>query len=129
MIDVWGVFFNFLWILGLSVLLATWSYAYYERIGGWNCPTARAQHEGHKTRHILERFGYALALDAGLLLFCAGLAATSRRTWERVVWGVLAAAWVVQAARAGRSGISGRGKMGLCPKRLRETEISLRQRG
>ena len=97
MIDVWGVLFNFLWILGLSVLLATWSYAYYERIGGWNCPTARAQHEGHKTRHILERFGYALALDAGLLLFCAGLAATEDRWWARLLWIGLGLGWVIDA--------------------------------
>jgi len=75
MIDLWGVFSNFLWILGLAVLLATWSYAHYE---------ARMSHK--KVSEKLDELGYALSLDGGLLLFCAGLAATEHRGWARLIW-------------------------------------------
>lgn len=75
MIDLWGVFSNFLWILGLAVLLATWSYAHYE---------ARMSHK--KVSEKLDELGYALSLDGGLLLFCAGLAATEHRWWARLIW-------------------------------------------
>jgi hypothetical protein len=93
MIDISAVAANALWVLGLSLVLAALSWARWV-----------AQEEGARTRDVLARRGLRRAVDLGLLLFCAGLAATSRRTWERVVWGVLAAAWVVQAALAGRSG-------------------------
>jgi hypothetical protein len=75
MIDLWGVFSNFLWILGLAVLLATWSYAHYE---------ARLSHK--KVGEKLDELTYALSLDGGLLLFCAGLAATEHRWWARLIW-------------------------------------------
>ena len=75
MIDLWGVVSNFLWILGLAVLLATWSYAHYE---------ARMSHQ--KVGEKLDELTYALSLDGGLLLFCAGLAATEHRWWARMIW-------------------------------------------
>ncbi len=75
MIDLWGVFSNFLWILGLAVLLATWSYATYE-----------AKISDKKVGEKFDELGYALSLDVGLLLFCAGLAATEHRWWARLIW-------------------------------------------
>ncbi|HQE91778.1 MAG TPA: hypothetical protein PLH19_03275 [Anaerolineae bacterium] len=78
MIDVWGVFSNFLWILGLAVLLAVWSYASYE-----------AGRSKQKVRHKLNEMGYALALDAGMVLFLAGMVATEDRWWARGLWIVL----------------------------------------
>lgn len=75
MIDLWGVFSNFLWILGLAVLLATWSYAHYE-----------ARMSDKKVGEKLDELTYALSLDGGLLLFCAGLAATEHRGWARLIW-------------------------------------------
>jgi len=92
MIDVWGVFSNFLWILGLSVLLAVWSFANYE-----------ARLARQKTREKLDTFGYALALDGGLLLFIAGLAATEDRGWARVLWILLGAGVLVEAGMRFRS--------------------------
>jgi hypothetical protein len=78
MIDVWGVFTNSLWILGLAVLLAVWSYASYE-----------ANRRKQKVRHITREQGYALALNAGMVLFLAGMATTEDRGWARGLWIVL----------------------------------------
>lgn len=78
MIDVWGVFSNALWILGLAVLLAVWSYAAYEA-GRRKC----------KVRHVTNELGYALALNAGMVLFLAGMATTEDRWWARVLWIVI----------------------------------------
>lgn len=89
MIDVWGVAANALWVLGLAVVLAALSWAHWV-----------AQEEGVRLRRVLSRRGLRWPLDVGLLLFCAGLAATSRRWWERALWGVLALAWGVQAGSA-----------------------------
>jgi hypothetical protein len=85
-IDIWGVTANSLWILGLAVLLAALSWA------RWIASTERS-----RLRVVLKRPPVQIALDVGLFLFCAGLAATGRAWWERVLWGLLAAAWVFQA--------------------------------
>jgi O-antigen/teichoic acid export membrane protein len=84
-IDTWGVLANSLWILGLAVLLAVLSWARWV-----------ASMEGNRLRVVLKRPHTQQALDVGLFLFCAGLAATGRTWWERVLWGLLSAAWVVQ---------------------------------
>ncbi len=78
MIDAWGVFSNALWILGLAVILAVWSYASYE-----------AGRSKQRVRHKLDELGYALALNAGMLLFLAGMVATEDRGWARVLWSIL----------------------------------------
>ncbi|MBN1978299.1 MAG: hypothetical protein JW918_12960 [Anaerolineae bacterium] len=92
MIDVWGVIANSLWILGLAVLLAVLSWAH------WTAST-----EGNRLRDELKRPRTQQALGLGLLLFCAGLAATGHTWWERILWGLLAAAWIFQAWLAGRN--------------------------
>jgi hypothetical protein len=84
-IDIWGVIANSLWILGLAVLLAALSWA------RWVAHT-----EQNRLRTVLKRPSIQIALDVGLFLFCAGLATTGRAWWERILWGLLAAAWVVQ---------------------------------
>lgn len=81
MIDIWGVLANFLWILGLAVLLAVWSYASY-----------KAGLVRQKVRAKLATVKYTLALDAGLLLFLVGMALTEDRGWARILWIVLAVA-------------------------------------
>jgi hypothetical protein len=85
-IDIWGVVANSLWILGLAVLLAAFSWA------RWVAST-----EGNRLRVVLKQPRTRQTLNLGLFLFCAGLAATSRAWWERILWGLLAAAWVFQA--------------------------------
>lgn len=91
MIDVWGVIANSLWILGLAVLLAVLSWAHWV-----------ASAEGNRLRDELKRPQIQQVLDLGLFLFCAGLAATGRSWWERILWGLLAAVWVFQAWLAER---------------------------
>jgi hypothetical protein len=94
-IDIWGVAANSLWVLGLAILLAALSWARWI-----------AQTEGKRLRAVLKRPSTQVALDVGLFVFCVGLAATGRTWWERGLWGLLAAAWVVQAwlARAKANG-------------------------
>jgi hypothetical protein len=91
MIDVWEVIANSLWILGLVVLLAVLSWAH------WVAST-----EKNRLRVVLQRPSIQIALDVGLVLFCAGLAATGRTWWERTLWGLLAAAWMFQTWSTGR---------------------------
>jgi len=86
MIDVWGVFFNSLWILGLAVLLAVWSYASYE-----------ASRTKQKMRAVLDQLGYALVLDAGLLLFLLGMVTTEDRWWAQALWSVISLGVVAEA--------------------------------
>ncbi len=85
MINWWGVASNALWILGLALLLAAWSLAYYE-----------AQRTGGRVRECFSRPGYGWALTVGIVLFCAGLAATEYRLWARVLWGMLGLAFLAE---------------------------------
>jgi hypothetical protein len=89
------VFVNGLWILGLSVLLATWSYARYA-----------ASQARVKTRVKLHELKYVLIMDLGLLLFIAGMAATESRPGARGLW--IAIAWFV-VAHAAMHYLAGRG--------------------
>jgi hypothetical protein len=81
LIDWRLVIFSALWILGLSVLLATFSFADY---------TAHA--ERVRLRQALARRGYRAAIYAGLTLFAAGLSGTARAWWETAIWVLLALA-------------------------------------
>lgn len=90
MINFWQVAAHFLWILGLAVLLATWSMGYYE-----------AQAANQPLATLLKKRGYNLAMTAGLALVCAGAAATDDRWWARLVWAGLGVAAVVWFARRG----------------------------
>ncbi len=79
---------NALWVLGLSLILATWSYA-----------RAWAPEHGLTTRAALSRWPCGAALAAGMILFCAGLAWGAAQWWERVLWCALALAFVWQIYR------------------------------
>ena len=91
MIDFRSVAANALWILGLALILAALSWARWV-----------AARENVRFRVALRYPGVARALDGGLMLFCAGLAATARTGWEQVLWGVLAAVWALLAIGLGR---------------------------
>jgi hypothetical protein len=86
MIDLRTLLGGSLWILGLALILAALSWAYWV-----------AARENVRFRVALNRPGVARALDIGLMLFCAGLAATARTGWERALWGVLAVVFLVTA--------------------------------
>lgn len=96
MLNIWSIIFNFLWVFGLSVLLATWSYAYYQ-----------AHLQKRNVRDILDELGYALTLDAGLLIFIAGLASTEDRWWARLLWVILGLVVLVEAGMRLRNQTSG----------------------
>lgn len=85
MIDWFSVFANSLWILGLALALGTFSYANWQ---------ASVLHE--KTIALLKRPGYLISFNIAILLFCAGLAATSDTTLEIVVWSILGLLFLVQ---------------------------------
>ncbi len=87
MIDLSVLLGNSLWVLGLTVLLATFSWA------SWV-----AQREGARFREVCARSPGRRWTCVGLALFCAGAAATGRSWWEQVLWTLLAAAWAVGAS-------------------------------
>jgi hypothetical protein len=77
MVDWFGLLANGLWILGLAVLLAAVSYHAWE-----------AEVRGRPLREQLggDQFGWVAWLS--LVLVGLGLALTSDRVWEMVIWGV-----------------------------------------
>ena len=66
MIDWFSVAANSLWILGLSVLLATLSYSDWKR-----------SEKKLSLRAVLGEFMPSLCINIGLLLFCLGLLLTT----------------------------------------------------
>jgi hypothetical protein len=102
MIDLWFVASNSLWIAGLSLLLATVSWA------SWTASMGES-----RMAAALAQPGARRAWAAGIALFCAGMAVTGRAWWEQGLWGTLAAGAIVCAfgARMERA----RGKKGRTP--------------
>lgn len=92
LIDWPGVARNALWILGLSIVLAAWSYA------SWWASMRRI-----KMRHALGLPLFQTPFAVGLILFCASLAWSSARWWERGLWIVLGVAFVWQAVTGWRA--------------------------
>lgn len=84
MFDIWHIAAHALWIFGLAVLLASWSFGYYE-----------AQQTGEPVLSFLLKPNYDLAITAGLVLFFAGLAGADGRIWAKIIWGILAATVIV----------------------------------
>lgn len=92
MIDWAGVFANALWVLGLAVVLAVASHAFY-----------RAQTAGTSIRTVLAHPRFAALALSGLALTAAGLALTSTRSvWEALALWILAVLCSAQAAIAFR---------------------------
>lgn len=85
MIDVWSIARNSLWILGLALLLATFSYA------DW-----KAQQQGCKRSHVTDEPAFCFSINIGLALFGLGLLATSDSWWEMAAWAVVLLLTLVQ---------------------------------
>lgn len=85
--ELQAVIANGLWILGLSVILATWSYARY-----------MAHQARVKTRAKLRELPYVLVMDLGLLLFVGGMAATEARILGRILWIIIGLIIIVHGA-------------------------------
>ncbi|MGA2819829.1 MAG: hypothetical protein ABSF61_04125 [Anaerolineales bacterium] len=72
-----------LWILGLAVVLSALGFADY---------CAAVHHE--RWRDVLGRSSYQMALNGGLALFSLGMLGSTNAWWERLLWGLLAAAFL-----------------------------------
>lgn len=89
MIDWAWVAFTVLWVVGLAFVLATFSFANY-----------LAYHERQRFRQVIARPTLEFVMNLGLALFCLGLVGNAEALWERVLWGILASMFVVQAGWA-----------------------------
>lgn len=85
MIDWYTLFSNSLWILALALALAVLGMA------RWG-----ARQQGMKLGKVLNRPSWQIALNVCGIIFCFGLAATADRTWEQIVWLVMAVLFGVQ---------------------------------
>jgi len=79
MIDWFNLFANSLWILGCALAFSTLSYA------SW-----KASINQQKLRILLNALEYQRAFNFSGILFCIGLALTSERLFETILWGILA---------------------------------------
>ncbi len=75
MIDWWRLAANALGVLGLSLALATWSYAY-----------AEARREGDKVAQYFRAIPYAPLLEVAAVMVLLSLTFTETRPWARVWW-------------------------------------------
>lgn len=99
MIDWAYVATSSLWILGLSIILAAFSYH------DW-----LARETGQRLRDLFERPSWRLPFSTGMVLFCLGLGLGRRFAWwERTLWGALAFFFVCQLVRELRSRRGARG--------------------
>ena len=89
MIDWQGLVPNALWITGLSIALTVLSYTIWQ-----------ARVSGESLRQHLSQAPNQVALNLAGLLFCLGLAGSSSRTWEQVVWLVLGLGFALQIGAA-----------------------------
>jgi hypothetical protein len=85
MIDWGNLAANALWIIGCALALGTVSYASF-----------LASLSGEKLRTRLGNPGMQAAIDLAGVLFCAGLAATSRPIWQMILWAVLGVLFLIQ---------------------------------
>ncbi len=85
MIDGWQVVSNSIWICGCALALAVISYANWQ-----------ANVNGERLRAVLSRPKMRVTLGVAGVLFCLGLAATSRSIVEIVLWLILAVVLIVQ---------------------------------
>ena len=94
MIDWVNVAFNALWIAGLALILAAFSY--HQWLAG---ETAR------RLRDVLSQPSWKLPFSAGMLLTCIGFSyGLAERWWEKTMWTALAAAYGWQLVTVFRRG-------------------------
>ena len=91
LIDWRLVGFSALWLSGLSVILAAFSFGDYT-----------ASQRRLRTREVLGWPSYQAAFNSGLVLFCLGLMGVAQVWWQQGLWAVLAAAFAYQTWAAWR---------------------------
>ncbi len=85
MIDWLNVLFNALWIVGLAIILAAFSY------NDWLAHT-----NGVKLRQQLSASAFQTPLTIGLILVSLSLALLADVWWERALWGAFVALFALQ---------------------------------
>lgn len=78
MINWQSLIFNSFWVIGLSIMLAAFSYHYW-----------LAGQENRQLRVQLNTRGFLRPIWLGLIFIGIGLIGTSQHTWEIAIWGVL----------------------------------------
>ena len=66
-------------------------------------PAAPGPEPQARVREVLGLPEYQVWINLGLALFCVGLLGSARTWWEMVLWGILAAAFLIYAALAWRT--------------------------
>lgn len=84
MINWQSVIFNSAWIVGLSIMLAAFSYHYW-----------LASHEDRRLRLQLSQPGFLKPVWLGVIFVGIGLVGTSEELWEMALWGVVSLISVV----------------------------------
>lgn len=69
---------NIIWIFSMALAVAVFSIAYYQ-----------SQISGKKIKVLLQEPKYILPLNISVVGFCLGMALTSDRWWEILLWIVL----------------------------------------
>jgi hypothetical protein len=85
MIDWVSVVFGALWILGLGLVTASLSFAYY-----------LARQQKRRFGQALEMPGCRIIIGLGLVFFCLGWLGGASAAWERLLWAVLALIFALQ---------------------------------
>ena len=75
MVDALNILFNTLWILGLAIILAAFSYS-----------TWRVSQHDLDLRDALNGLAFQILLSLGLLLVSLALALLAERGWEQLLW-------------------------------------------
>ena len=84
MIDWVNVVLNAIWILGLSIILAAFSYHHW-----------LAAKTSRPLRQVLSQPSWTVPFSSGMVLACVGFGyGVEDRSWERAVWTALALVFV-----------------------------------
>jgi len=89
MIDWVSVGFGTLWVLGLGIVTATISFAYY-----------LASQNNQRFKRVMEIPACHFMINLGLILFCVGVAGGVSEVWERLLWAVMALMFMFQIWQA-----------------------------
>lgn len=87
--DWYSVGFGALWIIGLGLVTAALSFAYY-----------LAGQQKRRFRQALEMPACRIMIDLGLVFFSLGWAGGVSAGWERLLWAVLALMFALQTWQA-----------------------------
>lgn len=105
---------NCLWLVGLAILLAGFSYHYW-----------LAQRDSRLVRRQLQQPDFRRLAWLGLVLVAIGLAATSRALWEAAVWSLAAA--LALGRLAGLSGWRPAGQFRMADDNQKEVMANLHE--